>query len=84
MLHTAVSPHLHPFSLLGARTRLLPSRLPLPVLMAFIPLLTSPPVFLPLLTWARGGEGASAPVVADQHDGAGLIDLYSTRVCSQI
>jgi len=39
---------LFPFSLLGARTRLLPSRLPA-VMMAFFPLLTSPPVFLPPL-----------------------------------
>jgi len=37
-----------PFSLLGARTRLLPSRLPA-LMMAFFPLLTSPPVFLPSL-----------------------------------
>ena len=37
-----------PFSLLGARTRLLPSRLPA-LMMAFFPLLTSPPVFLPFL-----------------------------------
>ena len=37
-----------PFPLLGARTRLLPSRLPA-LMMAFFPLLTSPPVFLPLL-----------------------------------
>ena len=37
-----------PFPLLGARTRLLPSRLPA-LMMAFFPLLTSPPVFLPFL-----------------------------------
>ena len=37
-----------PFPLLGARTRLLPSRLPA-LMMAFFPLLTSPPIFLPLL-----------------------------------
>ena len=37
-----------PFPVLGARTRLLPSRLPA-LMMAFLPLLTSPPVFLPLL-----------------------------------
>ena len=37
-----------PFSLLGARTRLLPSRLPA-LMMAFFPLLASPPVFLPFL-----------------------------------
>ena len=37
-----------PFPLLGARTRLLPSRLPT-LMMTFFPLLTSPPVFLPLL-----------------------------------
>jgi len=37
-----------PFPLLGARTRLLPSRLPA-LMMGFFPLLTSPPVFLPLL-----------------------------------
>jgi len=37
-----------PFSFLGARTRLLPSRLPA-LMMAFFPLLTSPPVFLPFL-----------------------------------
>ena len=37
-----------PVSLLGARTRLLPSRLPA-LVMAFFPLLTSPPVFLPFL-----------------------------------
>jgi len=37
-----------PFSLLGARTRLLPSRLPA-LMMAFFPLLTSSPVFLPFL-----------------------------------
>jgi len=36
------------FSLLGARTRLLPSRLPA-LMVAFFPLLTSPPVFLSLL-----------------------------------
>jgi len=43
-----------PFPLLGARPRLLPSRLPA-LMMAFFPLLTSPPVFLPLLpsdAWA--------------------------------
>ena len=43
-----------PFPLLGARTRLLPSRLPA-LMMAFFPLLTSPPVVLPLLpsgAWA--------------------------------
>jgi len=37
-----------PFPLLGARTHLLPSRLPA-LMMAFFPLLTSPPVFLPFL-----------------------------------
>jgi len=37
-----------PFPLLGARTRLLPSRLPA-LMMVFFPLLTSPPVFLPFL-----------------------------------
>jgi len=37
-----------PFPLLGARTRLLLSRLPA-LMMTFFPLLTSPPVFLPLL-----------------------------------
>ena len=37
-----------PFPLLGARTRLLSSRLPV-LMMAFFPLLTSPPVFLSLL-----------------------------------
>ena len=37
-----------PFSLLGARTRLLPSCLPT-LMTAFFPLLTSPPVFLPFL-----------------------------------
>ena len=37
-----------PFPLSGARTRLLPSRLPT-LMMAFFPLLTYPPVFLPLL-----------------------------------
>jgi len=37
-----------PSPLLGARTRLLPSRLPA-LMMAFFPLLTSPPVFLPFL-----------------------------------
>jgi len=37
-----------PFSLLGARTRLLPSRLPA-LMMAFFPLPTSPSVFLPFL-----------------------------------
>jgi len=37
-----------PFPLLGARTRLLPLHLPA-LMMAFFPLLTSPPVFLPLL-----------------------------------
>jgi len=37
-----------PFPLLGARTRLLPSRLPA-LMMAFFPLLTSPLVFLPFL-----------------------------------
>ena len=37
-----------PFSLLGDRTRLLPSRLPA-LMMVFFPLLTSPPIFLPLL-----------------------------------
>jgi len=41
---------LFPFPLLGARTRLLPSLLLGPALMmAFFSLLTSPPVFLPLL-----------------------------------
>jgi len=39
---------LFPFPLLGARTRLLPSRLP-SLMMAFFSLLTSPPVFLPFL-----------------------------------
>ena len=39
---------LFPFSLLGARTRLRPSRLPA-LMTAFFPLLTSPPVFLPFL-----------------------------------
>ena len=38
-------PLLLPFPLLGAQTRLLPSRLPA-LMMAFFPLLTSPPVFL--------------------------------------
>ena len=37
-----------PFPLLGAQTRLLPSRLPA-LMMTFFPLLTSPPVFRPLL-----------------------------------
>jgi len=37
-----------PFPLSGARTSLLPSRLPT-LMIAFFPLLTSPPVFLPLL-----------------------------------
>jgi len=37
-----------PFPLLGARIRLRPSRLPA-LMMEFFPLLTSPPVFLPLL-----------------------------------
>ena len=37
-----------PFPLLGAWTRILPSHLPA-LMMAFFPLLTSPPVFLPLL-----------------------------------
>jgi len=41
-------PRLLPFPLLGAQTRLLPSRLPA-LMMAFFPLLTSPPVFLLLL-----------------------------------
>jgi len=48
LLFPLALPILLPFPLLGARTRLLPSRLPA-LMMAFFPLLTSPTVFLPLL-----------------------------------
>ena len=46
-----------PFPLLGGRTRILPSRLPA-LMTAFFLLLTSPPVFLPLLP---SGAGALFP-----------------------
>jgi len=48
ILHTPVAPRLFSLPLSGARTCLLPSRLP-SLTMAFFPLLTSPPVFLPRL-----------------------------------
>jgi len=48
LLLPLVLPLLLPFSLSGARTRICPSRLPA-LTMAFFPLLTCPPVFLPLL-----------------------------------
>jgi len=47
-----VLPLVLPFPLPGARIRILPSRLPA-LTMAFFPLLTSRPVFLPLLPGAR-------------------------------
>jgi len=47
-----------PFPLSGARTRILPSRLPASM-MAFSPLLTSPPFFLPLLP--AGARALSLP-----------------------
>jgi len=53
-LFPLVFPLFLPFPLSDARTRILPSRLPA-LTMAFFPLLTSPPVFLPLLpsgAWA--------------------------------
>ena len=53
LLFPLVIPLLLPFPLSGAQTRILPSRLPTSM-MAFSPLLTSPPFFLPLLpTGAR-------------------------------
>ena len=61
-----------PFCLLRTRTRLLPSRLPT-LMTAFFPLLTSPPVFLPLSPLRRSGsfpmrlgpseQASSTPVV---------------------
>jgi len=48
-LFSIALPLLLQFSFLGARTRLLPPRLSA-LMMEFFPLLTSPPVFLPLLT----------------------------------
>ena len=48
LLFPLALPLLLPFLLVGARTRFLPSRLPA-LMMAFFPLLTSPPIFLPLL-----------------------------------
>jgi len=48
LLFPLTLPLLLPFALLGARAHILPSRLPT-LMMAFFPLLTSPPVFLPLL-----------------------------------
>jgi len=49
LLLPLASPLLLPLFLLGARTRLLPSRL-VAMMMAFFPLLTSQPVFLFILT----------------------------------
>ena len=48
ILPTPVSPLLLPFPLPGARTRVLPSRLPASMMVSSL-LLTSPPFFLPLL-----------------------------------
>jgi len=59
LLFPLAFPLLLPFPLSGARTRILSSRLPA-LTMAFFPLLTSPPIFLPLLPWVRSGEGALA------------------------